>query len=52
MKTLLNVNATYYFNGDKITYAQYLELLNTQFASNVLFNFSDEENNVVIKVKI
>ena len=52
MNTLLNVNGTYYFNGDKITYTQYVEILNTAFASrDVLFSLYDEKNNVVIKVK-
>ena len=52
MKTLLNVNGTYYCNGDKITYSQYVELLNTVFASrDVLFSLYDDTNNVVIKVK-
>lgn len=50
--TLLNVNGTYYFNGDRITYQQYVELLNTGFATkDVLFSLYDEENNVVVKVK-
>lgn len=52
MKTLLNVNNVFYFNGDKITKNDYVELLNTTFAANVLFNFNDEENNLVIKVKL
>lgn len=52
MNTLINVNAIYYFNGKKITYTQYVELLNTAFASrDVLFSLYDDKNNVVIKVK-
>lgn len=52
MNTLLNVNGTYYFNGDKITYVQYIELLNTGFAGkDVLFSLYDDKNNVAIKVK-
>lgn len=52
MNTLLNVNGTYYFNGDKITYNQYKELLNTAFAGrDVLFSLYDDKNNVVIKVR-
>lgn len=52
MNTLLNINNVFYFNGDKITYQQYLELLNTSFASrDVLFSLYDDKNNVVIKVK-
>ena len=52
MNTLLNVNGTYYFNGDKITHNQYIELLNTTFAGReVLFSFYDDKNNVVIKAR-
>lgn len=52
MKTLLNVNNLFYFNGDKITHDDYVKLKNTEFTKNVIINVNDDENNISIQVKI
>lgn len=50
--TLLNVNGIYFFNGDKITYQRYVELLNTTFIyDKCLFSLQDTQNNVIIRVR-
>lgn len=48
--TLLNVNNNYFFNGERITHQKYVELLNTTFAKDLLFNMTDYENVTTIKV--
>lgn len=48
--TLINVNNIFYFNGEKITHNEYLELLNTTFIKSH-FSINDKENVVTIKVK-
>lgn len=52
MNTLLNVNGLYYYNGERITYKEYIELINTKFAKDVLVNVDDLDNNVFIRVKL
>ena len=52
MQTLVNVNAEYYFNGDKITHSRYLELLNGMFMKDTIVSIYDDKNNVVLLAKI